>query len=312
MEQSPRCFENLICQGRGDTKYRLGIFHIKCLDDILDLSSPAILPHVIYSRTGALNYRLDKGAIAIVQAWYGKCQMENETITAISVTTNTVSKVVASTDEGISSTEPGTATSSPAPSPADEGVSSTEPGTATPSSASAPAASTRSQFQWQAKNLVYLPDLNEPESTKVRSYSWHHDREALFVPWSEDIVTDKLPRLPSNGGFILEDDALMYLDEKPLWTADQKLWSILSYLPHEPSQWREKNTLSESLGRWYEDRVRSQPLKFRDIVHADHRTIQKQYSGALEGPEWEEEQERTTRLGVPVIERIKQLARKVA
>ena len=290
----------------------MGIFHIKCLEDILDLSSPDILPHIIYSRTGAFNYRLDKGAIAIVQAWYGKCQMENETITAINVTTNMVSEVVASIDEGISSTEPGTATSSPSSGPADEGVSSTQPGTATPSSASAPAPSTSSQFQSQAQNLVYLPDLNEPESTGLKSYSWHHDREALFVPWSEDIVTDKLPRLPSNGGFILEDDALIHLDVLPLRTADQKLWSILSYLPHEPSQWREKHALSESLGRWYEDRVRSQLLDFWNIVHADHGNIQKQYSGPLEGPEWDEEQERTMRLGSPVLQRIKQLAIKVA
>ena len=232
-----RCSVNLICKVWRLGGNRLGIFHISCLEDILDLSSPTILPHISFSGIGSRNYWLDIGAHAIAQAWYRKCEMDNMITTDIDVTTNTLSEVVATPEKDIPSTEPVTATSS---------------------SASAPAPSTSTQFQWEGKNLIYLPDLNKKGSTEDTSHSWYHDREALFVPWSEDIITDKLPRLPSNGGFILEDDAIEYLKKKPLRTSDGNLWSILSYLPHEPSQWREKHALSESLEKWYQDRVRSQ------------------------------------------------------
>lgn len=300
--------ENLIDKVRGGPKTgRSGIFHIKCLEDILDLSSPAVLPHITHSRTGTNQYRLDIGAASILKAWDGKCEMDNMVTMAINVTT---------TDDNISSTSPATATISSASAPA--------PSTSSPSpwqgetlnylpdlNNPALALSTGSTFQWQGKNLIYLPDLIKKRSADVESYSWYHDREALFAPWCEDIVTDKLPRLPSNGGFILEDDAFKYfLDDSPWRTADGNLWSILSYLPHEPSQWRAKHALSESLENWWKDKVHGQLLDFWDVVHTDHRNIQKPFSTFLEGPEEEQYHEREKRLGCVSL-KVRDLTRKV-
>ena len=219
----------------------MGIFHIKCLEDILTFSSPTILPHIIPGANSNENHQLDLGAAAIVRAWYEKCEMDNMVTTAINATTKTVSDVVATTDEDISSTKHITAVWS---------------------STSAPAPSADYPLQWQRNNLVWLPDLNKIEFADVKSHSWHHDRESLIVPWAEDIVTDKLPRLPSNGGFALESDVQNYLKDQPWERPDGKLWSLLSYLPHDPSQWCAKHALSETLGRWCEARVRGQILDF--------------------------------------------------
>ena len=278
--------ENLIGKDWSMESARIGTFHIKCLEDILDLSSPAILPHIVHSLVGSKGYMLDIGAAEIVKLWYEKCNMDNMVATAINATTDTVSEVVGTSDEGISSTEPIADTSS---------------------SASAPAPSTSSSFQWQGHDLVYLPDLEEKGSVGVESYSWHHDRDALFVPWSEDIVTDKLPRLPSNGGFILKDDLVKHFDELPLQLPGGAQWSILSYLPHEPSEWGAKHALSESLERWWKHRVRG-PLTFFGIWYiADHPNIQNP-KHFWTGPEG---RGRGWRLGPNVHKRITKLSKKV-
>ena len=280
--------ENLTGKERISRGARLGIFHIKCLEDILDLGSPAILPHITQSRVGSKGYLLDIGAAEIVTLWYEKCNMDNTVATAINATTNTASEVVGASDEGISSTEPITNTSS---------------------SASAPTPSVNSSFQWQGHDLVYLPDLKEKGSVGVESHSWYHDRDALLVPWSKDIVTDKLPRLPSNGGYILKDDLTKHFKQKPLQLSNGDQWSILSYLPHDPSQWGAKHALSESLERWWRDRVCGRLLDFLGIWYiADHRNIQKPKS-LLQGSEDMEQREK--RLGSNVSKRIRELCRKV-
>ena len=244
----------------------MGLFHIKCLEDIIDLSSPVILPHITHSRTAIGEYRLDIGAATIVKVWYEKCKMDNAIATGINIT-DTVSKVDATMDQSIPNTNFATFTSSstsiPAPSTSPPPALSTGPLPAS-SIISPPEPSLSPPFQWQGKILVYMPDL---EGNGGPGYSWHHDREAFFVPWSADIVTGKLP---GDVSLILEDDVPDYLDKMSLRTSDGTPWNNLSYFPDYRSQWREKHVLSESLGKWYQDKVRGWLLDFWDIVHADH------------------------------------------
>lgn len=229
----------------------MGHFHIKCLEDITDLSSPAILSHITQGRT-AIDYRLDIGAAAIVKAWCQKCKMDNAIATGIKIT-DTVSEVDATTDGRILNTDfanfTSSSTSTPAPSTS---ALSTKPPPAS-STISPPEPSLSPPFQWQGKILVYMPDLEGNGGPEITGYGCHHDREAYLVPWSEDIVTGKLP---GDVGLILEDDVPDYLDKMSLRTSDGTPWNILSYLPDYRSQWREKHVLSESLGKWYEDKVR--------------------------------------------------------
>ena len=141
---------------------------------------------------------------------------------------------------------------------ADVDISDSEPSTHgfpdTSSSQQTAETPKRSALEWNGQTLVPRSSLRRKGDLGNDDQSWHRNTDELFVPWAEDIVTNKLPRLPEDGGLISEDDAFLRFGQFPVQDKQFKAWHILTYLP-EPPLWRERHTLSESLNRWHADRV---------------------------------------------------------
>lgn len=217
-----------------------GVFHIRCLEEMLYFSSPEVLPHITYNKTSSNFFMLDHGAVEILNTWYGQCKMDNEFSEG--------SNAVATADEQ----DARLVTKEWAP-PASPVLGQGEGANSAP-----PAIPNSHQWRWQGKSLVPLSaTTRDTKGQGGNDRSWHPDTDAdsIFVPWAEDIITKKLPRLPRNGGFILEKDAVKKFRYTPLRTADSEPWGMWRYLPMDPSQWSEKHVLSESLDRWIKDKV---------------------------------------------------------
>lgn len=214
------------------------MFHVRCLEDLLELSSPDVLPHIVFGNAPDLVNQLDRGAIEIMKAWYGQCAMDNKISVAIKA------------------------------EPADEDTSDSESSTLDPpdplSSSQTLTAPSRTALQWEGKPLIPLSTLRRKRDKGNDDKSWYKESDELFVPWAEQIVTGELPRLPKNGGLILHEDVELHSNRSPILDNEGRAWHILTYLP-EPSLWRGKHTLSESLDRWNADRV--SPYRCPRLLH---------------------------------------------
>ena len=207
---------------------RHGYFHVKCIEEMLDLSSPAVLPHIVFGDNPENLHQLDLGALEILKAWYNQCAMDNEISAAINEEpAHNNSFEIDSSLDNLPSTPSGFQTTDSAPD----------------------------GYEWEGQVLIPLSTLERKENTVGNNDgSWCNNTDSLFVPWAEKIVNNELPRLPNNGGFILEKDVLSHTGKPPIRDKEDKVWHILKYLP-SPAHWREKHTLSESLDRWNGDKV---------------------------------------------------------
>lgn len=207
---------------------RHGYFHVKCIEEMLDLSSPAVLPHIVFGDNPEDKYQLDLGALEILKAWYNQCAMDD-------VTSGGIKKVPAHKYPLEIESSVGDLPSTPS---------------AFQTTDSAPDA-----YEWEGQALVPLSTLERKENTIGNNDgSWCSNTDSLFAPWAEKIANNDLPRLPIDGGFILEKDVLSHTGKPPIRDKENKVWHILKYLP-SPALWRERHTLSESLDRWNGDKV---------------------------------------------------------